>query len=123
MADRTCSLLEFIAFCFEKNELWAGGSLRNCPYTTPEFAREQYERLLREARQYFAPAVPTEIPFGVYWPNHLAIVHMGCAVMVRVAATKGGPAWKWGECDPDWTHVNESGELSVLFGALKQISG
>ena len=95
MADKTCSLLEFITFCFEKNEVMS--------------------------IQHFAPEPPKEIPFGSHWPERLAILHKGCAVMVLVAAERDGPAWNWGGSDRDWEHVNASDDWTVLYDSTKQI--
>lgn len=120
VADRTYSLLELIAFCFEKNEILFGGSLRHCPYETPVLAHAQYERLVREAMQYFAPDAPSAMPFGLHWPGRLAIVHKGCAVMVFIAARRDGPAWKWSS-DPDWTRVEASDDWRDLFDAVERI--
>jgi hypothetical protein len=116
MADKTFSLLEFAAFCFEKNEVMDGWSPRWTPYRDPELAREQYARLIKEATSLLGEP-SREIKYGVCWPGHLSIQVEGSAVMVCVAASKGGAYWVWGDSDPDWEHVNASDDLTRLFSA------
>ena len=113
MASKTISLLEFAAFCMEKNEVCDGGSPRWCPYRTPELAREQYERLVQEATRLLGEP-SGEIEYGLRWQGHLTVQVRGLACMISVAAPMGGPAWVWGN-DRDWDRCNASGDLEALF--------
>ena len=113
VASKTFSLLEFAAFCMEKNEVCGGGSPRWCPYRTPELAREQYDRLVLEATRLFGEP-KREIKHGLLWPGQLAVRVRGLACMIHVAAPMDGPAWGWGG-DPDWDRCNASDDLKVLF--------
>ena len=112
MADKTCSLLEFVGFCMEKNEVLGGWSFRWCPYRTPELAQKQYGRLVDEGRRLLGEP-DREVKHGLYWEKGLVVRMLGTAVMVHVAAPIDGPAWTWGDSDPDWDHCQN--ELTALF--------
>lgn len=114
MADKTCSLLEFVAFCTEKNEIFDGASPRYCTYRTQELAREQYERLVREATALLGAHV-RRIQYGLDWPGHLAVQARRSTVIVWIAASQDGPAWQWGDGDSDWATVNAQEDLDALI--------
>lgn len=83
----TLTLLEFVACCFEKNELIAGAVDRWCGYETVEAAERQVESLVAEATALFMTKARYRIMGdrveSWFWPT-FHILHRGLAIHVYV---------------------------------------
>ena len=111
------TLLEFIGWCFERNELIKGKLLRSCVYRTPKQAEQQADTLFRQGYALLGSPKDCTTVKGIHrvsWPT-LQILLRGRAVLIAIPLRQRAyRAWEL----PAKTWERAGDDLSALYRAV-----